>query len=127
MAAVERLARQEQTGRSQQLWNEAHSEQPYRNLYHEQPDEGSYVESGIPTYKDQHSELDVQDQKEISDFSATGRWQTGHADARQSYDIRKRLIGCAGGRGGYNLCEKKNTETGGHFSIKIRKLGRVGV
>lgn len=126
MAAVERLARQEQTGRSQQLWNEAHPEQPYRNLYYEQPDEGSYVESGIPTYKDQHPELDVQDQKEFPDLSATGRWQTGHADARQSYDIRKRLIGCAGGRGGHNLCEK-NTETGGPFSIKIRKLGRVGV
>lgn len=107
MAAVERLARQEQTGRSQQLWNEAHPEQPYRNLYYEQPDEGSYVESGIPTYKDQHPELDVQDQKEFPDLSATGRWQTGHADARQSYDIRKRLIGCAGGRGDHNLCEKK--------------------
>lgn len=89
------------------VWNEAHPEQPYRNLYYEQPDEGSNVDSGIPTDKDQYSELDVQDQKEISDFSATGRWQTGHADARQSYDIRKRLIGCAGGRGGHNLCEKK--------------------
>ena len=107
MAAVERLARQEQTGRTQQLWNEAHPEQPYRNLYHEQPDEGSNVESGIPTEKSQHSELDVQDQKEFSDFSTTNRWQTGHADARQSYDIRKRLIGCAGGRGGHNLCEKR--------------------
>ena len=60
------------------------------------PDEGSNVESGIPTDKDQHSELDVQDQKELSDFSATGRWQTGHADARQSYDLCKRLIGCTG-------------------------------
>ena len=30
------------------------------------------------------NKLDVQDQKEFSDFSATGRWQTGHADARQS-------------------------------------------
>ena len=84
------------------------------------------MDSGIPTNKDQYSELDVQDQKEISDFSATGRWQTGHTDARQSYDIRKSLIGCAGERGGHNLCEK-NTETGGPFSIKIRKLGRVGV
>ena len=50
------------------VWNEAHPEQPYRNLYYEQPDEGSNVDSGIPTDKDQYSELDVQDQKEISDF-----------------------------------------------------------
>lgn len=97
MAAVERLARQEQTGRSQQLWDEAHPEQPHRNLYYEQPDEGGNVDSGIPTDKDRYSELDLQDQKEFPDLSATDRWQTGHADARQSYDIRKRLIGCAGG------------------------------
>lgn len=107
MAAVERLAREEQTGRSQQLWNEAHLEQPYWNLYHEQPDEGSYVESGIPTYKDQHSELDVQDQKEFPDLSATDRWQTGHADARQSYDIRKRLMGCVWGGGAVIISVKK--------------------
>ena len=65
------------------------------------------MDSGIPTDKDQYFELDVQDQKEISDFSATGRWQTGHADARQSYDICKRLIGCAGGGGAVIISVRK--------------------
>ena len=65
------------------------------------------MDSGIPTDKDQYSELDVQDQKEISDFQrqVDGRLDMLMLGSPTTY--AKRLIGCAGGRGGHNLCEKK--------------------
>lgn len=84
------------------------------------------MEFGILTDKDQHSELDVQNQKEFPNFLEPGRWQTGHADARQSYDICKRLIGCAK-VGAVKISVEKNTETGGHLHMNFRKFGRPGV
>ncbi|RHQ30188.1 hypothetical protein DWY95_02465 [Faecalibacterium sp. AF28-13AC] len=84
------------------------------------------MDSGIPTDKDQYSELDVQDQKEISDFQ---RQVDGRLDMLMlgSPTTYAKGWSAAPGGGAVIISVRKNTETGGPFSIKIRKLGRVGV